>query len=148
MTLSTFLPEADVLHLTAPIFIMPGSLYHNVKKSEMLLKYIFEINMLHSNLPEPQLLKALLEPLFEDFLFWFGRAESLFRQEVLPFLKPETQAQLLAEVIQAQQEVTAAQTLFRATGGAAGVDTQVLIKWHQLVNECWRVSHHHRLSRS
>lgn len=100
--------------------------------------------MLHSNLPEPQLLKALLEPLFDDFHYWFGRAESLLRQEVLSFLEPESQAQLLAQVVQSQQEVNAAQSLFAATEGQAGVDTEVLMKWHQLVNECWRVSYQHR----
>ncbi len=100
--------------------------------------------MLHSNLPEPQLLKTLLEPLFDDFHYWFNRASQLLQSEVMPFLEPTAQAQLLAEVLQAQQEVLAAQSLFNATEGVAGVDTQVLMKWHQLVNECWRVAHHHR----
>ncbi len=104
--------------------------------------------MLHSNVPEPQLLKALLEPLFDDFLYWFGRSESLLRQEVMPFLEPTTQAQLLADVLQAQQEVRAAQSLFTATAGVAGVETEILLKWHQLVNQCWRVAHQYRTLRS
>lgn len=104
--------------------------------------------MLHSNLPEPQLLKTLLEPLFDDFHYWFGRASHLLRTEVMSFMEPATQAQLLAEVSQAQQEVTAAQSLFTATEGMAGVDTAVLMKWHQLVNECWRVAYQYRVSKS
>lgn len=95
--------------------------------------------MLNSNLPEPELLKVLLEPLLDDFEHWFTQARSLLETEEIPSLGTEGQADLLARVEQAQQEVKAAQSLFRATGGQAGIAHPILMHWHQLVIECWRV---------
>lgn len=88
---------------------------------------------------DPKLLKAILEPLLEDFQFWFGRSQSFLESTVVPFLPPEQQADLLARVVQAKQEVTAAQSLFYATGGQVGIEVSALAPWHQLVSECWRV---------
>ncbi len=96
--------------------------------------------MFNSNLPEPDLLKTVLEPLLDDFQYWFSRSRSLLETEEIAFLGTEQQANLLARVIQAQQEVGAVQSLINATGGQAGVDTSVLMVWHQLVTECWQVS--------
>ncbi len=104
--------------------------------------------MLHSNLPEPQLLKVLLEPLLEDFRYWFSRAQSLLQSEVMPFLEVAEQQALLARVESALNDVVATQSLFRATAGQVGVDTQVLMQWHTLLMECWQVAHHYRLSKS
>ncbi len=63
--------------------------------------------MLNSNLPESELLKALLEPLLEDFNYWFARSAKLLETEEIPFLSDEDQSDLLARVKQAQQEVGA-----------------------------------------
>lgn len=104
--------------------------------------------MLHSNLPDPQLLKVLLEPLLEDFRYWFNRAQSLLRTEVIPFLGVAEQQALLSRVEAALSDVIATQSLFRATAGQVGVDTQVLMQWHTLLMECWHVAHHYRLSKS
>ncbi|MCH9055714.1 DUF2605 domain-containing protein [Parathermosynechococcus lividus] len=104
--------------------------------------------MLHSNLPEPQLLKVLLEPLLDDFQDWFSRAQSLLRTEVMPFLEVADQQALLSRVDAALNDVVATQSLFRATEGQVGVDTQVLMQWHTLLMECWQVAHHYRLSKS
>jgi len=79
--------------------------------------------MLNSNLPESELLKALLEPLLE-----------------IPILSDEDQSDLLARVKQAQQEVGAAKALFQATVGQVGIETTALMPWHRLLAECWQVS--------
>ncbi|MEG4810664.1 DUF2605 domain-containing protein [Microcoleus sp. F8-D3] len=96
--------------------------------------------MLNSNLPEPELLKALLEPLLEDFNYWFARSANLLETEEIPFLSDEDQSDLLARVKQAQQEVDAAKALFLATGGQVGIETNALMPWHKLLAECWQVS--------
>ncbi|MDG2991219.1 DUF2605 domain-containing protein [Candidatus Synechococcus calcipolaris G9] len=103
--------------------------------------------MLHSNLPEPQLLKILLEPLLDDYQYWFSRANTLLRTEVIPFLGVESQQALLHRVEEAQRNVTAAQSLFQATDGQVGVDTAVLMNWHKLVTECWQIAHQYRSSK-
>lgn len=95
--------------------------------------------MLNSNLPEPELLKTLLEPLLDDFQYWFGGARSRLEQSEIDFLGPEKQADLLERVKQTQQKVSATQSLFKATNGQVGVESSVLMTWHQLVAECWQV---------
>ena len=65
--------------------------------------------MFSSDLPEPDLLKTVLLPLLEDFQYWFGRSRSLLESEEITFLSQDQQADLLARVCQAQQEVMAAQ---------------------------------------
>jgi hypothetical protein len=95
--------------------------------------------MPNSNLPESDFLKTLLEPLLDDFLYWFDRSRSLLEIQDLKFLGDGQQADLLSRVKQAQQEVAVAKMLLLATEGQAGVDTAVLMPWHQLVAECWKV---------
>jgi hypothetical protein len=94
----------------------------------------------NSNLPEPEFLKTLLEPLLDDFLYWFGRSRALLEGNNLEFLSAEAQADLLQRVRQAQKEVETAQMMLKATNGQIGLDTAVLMPWHRLVTECWQVS--------
>ncbi|AFY87278.1 hypothetical protein DSM107010_45400 [Chroococcidiopsis cubana SAG 39.79] len=96
--------------------------------------------MLNQNLPEPELLKTLLQPLLEDFKYWFGRSQTFLENEKVSFLEPQQQSELLARVKQAQQEVSTAQLMFQATGGQVGIDMATLVPWHQLVTECWKVA--------
>lgn len=96
--------------------------------------------MLNPSLSDPDLLKAVLEPLFEDFQFWFRRTRELLEQERLGFLDVRDQSDLLARVCKTQQQVTVAQSLLEATEGEAGVEMAVLMPWHQLVLECWQVT--------
>jgi Protein of unknown function (DUF2605) len=93
---------------------------------------------------EPDLLKTVLQPLLEDFQYWFGRSQLLLETESLSFMSAEQQTELLERVRQAQQEVRVAQLLFRATEGQVGIETAVLIPWHQLVTECWQVGVRYR----
>ncbi len=92
-----------------------------------------------SNLPESDLLKTLLQPLLEDFQYWFSRSHNLLETHRIDFLTDSQQVSLLERVKQAQQEVGAAQLLFQATNGQVGIETSVLVPWHQLVTECWQV---------
>lgn len=100
------------------------------------------------NSPEPELLKSLLEPLLEDFAYWFERSCALLETEEIAFLSPEEQSDLLARVKQSQQELGAARALFQATGGLIGIETAALVPWHKLLTECWQVSARFRKERS
>jgi Protein of unknown function (DUF2605) len=104
--------------------------------------------MFNSNLPEPDLLKTLLEPLLDDFQYWFNQSRSLLESQKISFLGDESQAALLARVKQAQQEVSTAQMLLKVTEGQVGVETAVLVPWHDLVTECWKVALRSRLHQS
>lgn len=96
--------------------------------------------------PDPELLKVLLEPLFEDFDYWLTRSETLLSTNELSFLLPELQAEVLLRVQQALKEIHAAHSLFQATDGQVGVEVSLLMNWHQLVTECWRIAIQHRKS--
>lgn len=96
--------------------------------------------MYSSNAPEPGLMKAILQPLLDDFQHWFSRSISLLESEKIDFLSEHEQQDLLARVRQAQQLVSASQSLSQATGNQAGVDMSVVMSWHRLVHECWNVS--------
>ncbi len=96
--------------------------------------------MPHSNPTEQELLKTILEPLLEDFQYWFSRARHLLETERITFLSIEEQTDLLERVQTHQQEVQTAKILFQATGKQAGIDTRALVPWHKLVAECWQVS--------
>lgn len=98
-----------------------------------------------ANPPEANFLKTLLQPLLEDFQYWLDRSQTLLETNRINFLEQEQQAQLLERVKLAQQEVTTAQLLFKATDGQVGIDTAVLMPWHQLITECWQVGMKFRL---
>lgn len=102
-----------------------------------------------SRYSQSELLQAVLQPLLDDFIYWFGRARSQLEQHELINLSTAQQADLLARVHQAQQEVLAAIALFKSTGQQVGVDPAAVRRWHELVAECWRVSieHHTKYSK-
>ncbi len=93
---------------------------------------------------EKELLKTVLEPLLEDFQYWFDRSRNLLESERLSFLTEAEQAALLSRVKQTQQEVSTAQMLFAATDGQAGIEASILMPWHKLVAECWQVAMKYR----
>jgi Protein of unknown function (DUF2605) len=100
--------------------------------------------MSHPSSADSELLKSLLEPLLDDFQYWLGRSQVFLEENELSFISLQKQADLLSRVVQAKQEVTAAQALFQVTGGQVGVETAVLAPWHQLISECWQVSQQFR----
>ena len=93
---------------------------------------------------EQELLRSVLEPLLEDFLYWFGRSRTLLESEQMSFLTAQEQAQLLERIVRSLQEVQTAQMLFQATDGSAGIDSKMLLPWHQLVAECWSLAQKRR----
>lgn len=95
--------------------------------------------MFNQNLPDPELLRTVLQPLLDDFKYWFERSRLLLENESIPFLG-EQQSELLERVKTAQQEVSTAQIMFQATGGQVGLEMETLVPWHQLVTECWKVA--------
>jgi hypothetical protein len=95
--------------------------------------------MLQPQPSEQELLKTVLQPLLEDFQYWFSRSRSLLETERITFLSEEQQSDLLERVRQSQREVTTAQMLFQATNGQVGIETASLVPWHRLVSECWQV---------
>jgi Protein of unknown function (DUF2605) len=104
--------------------------------------------MFDSNAPNSDLLRSILEPLLEDFQYWFQRSRLLLETETLPFLSTEKRAELLARVVTSQQEVSTAQMLLKATNGQVGIDTAVMKPWHDLVAECWQVAIRFRMQDS
>lgn len=104
--------------------------------------------MLSPNLPEPELLKTILQPLLEDFQYWFERSRNLLETEEISFLSEKQQIDLLERVKHAQQEVTTTKVLFQATDGQVGVEMTVLMPWHKLLTECWQISTRFRLEQS
>lgn len=104
--------------------------------------------MSNSNLPEPELLKTVLQPLLEDFQYWFERSRSFLETEQIAYLSTKQQSELLERVKQAQQEVSTAQMLFQATGGQVGIDMATLMPWHQLLTDCWKVAMRFRSDQS
>lgn len=96
--------------------------------------------MRDSNLPESELLKTVLQPLLEDFQYWFARSRDFLETEQLSFMRKEEQSELLTRVKQGQEEVNTAKMLFSATDGQVGIDMATLMPWHQLVTECWKVA--------
>ncbi|WP_071191453.1 DUF2605 domain-containing protein [Trichormus sp. NMC-1] len=100
-----------------------------------------------SNPPSTELLKSVLEPLLEDFQYWFGRSLELLENEKIQFMSDEEQFNLLQRVKQAQAELNTAKMLFTATNEQAGIDMATIMPWHQLVSECWNVGMRYRQSK-
>ncbi|BAW96577.1 hypothetical protein NIES970_15100 [[Synechococcus] sp. NIES-970] len=93
---------------------------------------------------EKQILKSVLAPLLDDFLYWFELSLGALEKHRLGFMSEAEQTDLMARIRQAQGEVTATKSLFQAMDGNAGVDVKVLMPWHQLVSECWQVAQKRR----
>lgn len=97
--------------------------------------------MMNNSQPtDKELLKSVLEPLLEDFQYWFKRSRALLESQRLTFFSPEEQTQLLERIKQTEQEVNTVQMMFKATDGQVGIETAQLVPWHKLVVECWQMS--------
>ena len=95
--------------------------------------------MENSNLSNAQLLKVILEPLLEDFQYWFDHYEQILENEKIQFMSEQEQFDLLKRVKNAQNELKTARMLFKATDQQVGLDMATVMPWHQLVTECWSV---------
>jgi hypothetical protein len=96
--------------------------------------------MRDSNLPGAEVLKSVLEPLLEDFQYWFARSRDFLETKQLSFMSEQEQSDLLSQIKQAQDELNIAKMLFNATDGQVGLDMATITPWHQLVTKCWNVA--------
>lgn len=104
--------------------------------------------MTNPYLPEPRLVTVLLGPLLGDFHYWLSRSRSLLEFEDIDFLDTQQQSDLLGRVHQTLLEVIAARSLFKATYGQIGIESNLLEAWHDLVSECWQIMIQFRLEQS
>ncbi|NJK41708.1 MAG: DUF2605 domain-containing protein [Acaryochloridaceae cyanobacterium SU_2_1] len=104
--------------------------------------------MLNPSIPEPEIFSIRLGPLLGDFNYWLCRSRSLLEFEDISFLETQQQSDLLKRVRHTLLEVSAARSLFKATYGQIGIETQVLEAWHELVSECWQIMIQLRLGQS
>ncbi|MBD2163266.1 DUF2605 domain-containing protein [Calothrix membranacea FACHB-236] len=96
--------------------------------------------MRDSNLPGAEVLKALLEPLLEDFQYWFARSRKFLETEQISFMSEQDKSDLLLRIQQAQDELNTAKMMFSATDGQVGIEMATIKPWHELVTECWNVA--------
>lgn len=99
------------------------------------------------NASEP-LLAKVLQPLLDDFQYWFQRSLDLLERETMPFLDGEEQPQLIQQLHQAMGETRTAAVLLKATDGQAGVDPAKVMDWHRLVSRCWSVARLYRMEKA
>jgi hypothetical protein len=92
-----------------------------------------------SNLSNADLLKSVLEPLLEDFQYWFERYRQILENERIQFMSEQEQLNSLKRVKDAQNELNTTKMLFKATNQQVGIDMATIMPWHQLVTECWGV---------
>jgi hypothetical protein len=93
--------------------------------------------MRNSELPDSHILKTVLEPLLDDFQYWFERSQNFLEKERLSFMSEQEQNDLRSRIQQAQAELNSAKMLFQATEGQVGIDMATLAPWHKLVTEYW-----------
>ncbi|BAY32343.1 hypothetical protein NIES2107_42320 [Nostoc carneum NIES-2107] len=96
--------------------------------------------MRDSNVPGAEVLKALLEPLLEDFQYWFTRSRKFLETEQISFMSEQDKSDLLLRIQQAQDELNTAKMMFSATDGQVGIEMATIKPWHELVTECWNVA--------
>lgn len=101
-----------------------------------------------SNSSRSELLKTVLEPMLQDFEYWFTRSQNLLENEKIQFMTEKEQSDLLQRIKQAQAEIITAKMLFVATNRQVGVDMATLMPWHQLITECWQVGMRYHQSKS
>ena len=97
-----------------------------------------------TNQPDKPIVQEILEPLLDDFQYWFGETQSLLDSPQADCLAASDRQALIQALSEAQQAVATARTLMLATSGHAGVDMAVVTQWHQLVNKCWQTSRYIR----
>lgn len=96
--------------------------------------------MRDSNLPGAEVLKSVLEPLLDDFQYWFARSREFLETRQLSFMSEQEQSDLLLQIKQAQDELNTARMMFNATDGQVAIDMATITPWHLLVTKCWNVA--------
>jgi hypothetical protein len=104
--------------------------------------------MSNSSSAEVELMQTLLEPLLEDFKFWFGRSLELLEREQLNFMTLESQTDLTDRIKTVVGEVNAASALYQITNKQVGVDVASVTSWHKLLMECQGMGMRYRQSKA
>jgi len=97
-----------------------------------------------ANQPDKPLVQEILEPLLDDFNYWFDETASLLQSPKADCLAEGDRQRLTHELDEAQQAVATARSLLLATAGQVGVDMAVVGQWHRLVSQCWQTSRYIR----
>mgnify|MGYP005849658181 CR=1 FL=1 len=100
-----------------------------------------------SSSAEIELMQSLLEPLLEDFRYWFTRSLDLLEKEHLSFMTADTQAEFTEKIRSIIGEVNAASSLFQVSGKQVGVDVASITSWHRALMECQAMGMQYRQSR-
>ncbi len=97
---------------------------------------------------DSEVLKNILEPLLEDFVYWFGRSLSLLQEEEINFLTETQKSDLISRVTDALQAVRTAKMMYKLSGEQVGVEVKAMMPWHNLLMECQTVGMRFRQSQS
>ncbi len=89
---------------------------------------------------DSEVLKNILEPLLEDFVYWFGRSLTLLEKEEINFMTEPQKNDLIARVTDALQAVKTARMMYKLSGEQVGVEVQAMMPWHNLLMECQAVA--------
>ena len=91
-----------------------------------------------------ELLPQVLEPLLEDFRYWFDRSHQLLANTRIHFLSESDQADLLRRLEEAQKELATSTTMFHLSDKKVAIDPVVVMNWHKLLMECQAVGMRYR----
>lgn len=91
-----------------------------------------------------ELLQQILDPLLEDYHYWFDLSLQMLEREPLSFITPEQQADVLERVKSAQAELQVAETLYHLSDNEVGIDPGLMAKWHRLLMECGQLGRQYR----
>lgn len=105
-------------------------------------------SMTNPAFPDSEVLKNILEPLLEDFVYWFGRSLALLEKEEINFMTEPQKNDLIARVTDALQGVKTAKMMYKLSGEQVGVEVQAMMPWHNLLMECQAVGMKFRQSQA
>jgi LmbE family N-acetylglucosaminyl deacetylase len=97
---------------------------------------------------DSEVLKFILEPLLEDFVYWFGRSLLLLEQEEINFLTEPQKTDLITRVKHNLEAVKTAKMMYKLSGEKVGIEVQAMMPWHKLLMECQAVGMRFRQSQA
>jgi LmbE family N-acetylglucosaminyl deacetylase len=104
--------------------------------------------MTNPSFQDSEVLKFILEPLLEDFVYWFGRSLLLLEQEQINFLTPSQKNDLINRVKANLEAVKTAKMMYKLSGEQVGIEVQAMMPWHNLLMECRAVGMQFRQSQT
>ncbi|NER81852.1 MAG: DUF2605 domain-containing protein [Leptolyngbya sp. SIO1D8] len=93
-----------------------------------------------SNVPEQPLVQTILEPLLDNFQYWFNEATVLLTAPESNCLDVDNRRTLIERIRVAEKEVATVRVLLAATDGQAGIEPLMVRDWHHLVAQYWQVA--------